>query len=379
MDHAGLTEGGNMTAIADKATDTDGVWAVIPRDSIPALRTVEQDGVTHVLGELRDFRWHEELAAFLPPSAELGISWVRLRSGETLDIHVHPIQSMMIFFEGSGTLNGDLVRQVSAGDVVVVPPGCHHGFISGPQGLSGISIQFGEGLYTRPAEPRVLFADQSTSEVGAHAELLAWNRARIEEFGRLPVFDLLADGTLEDAARRKVYQDALQIWVDGNQTLLFSRQASVRDPLFVKVFFGHMTEELGHDVLHADRADGGTPDVDDADTAPFRDAIMEAITDWFAHQMFVLDDIEKAAVVHLVIENASSVYHREAMPVLAKYLNNNYFELHVEADDGHAAIGEELIRQAGPRTYQRLEQVLGEAWMMIGAMTNRLVELTRAG
>ena len=107
--------------------------------------------------------------------------------------------------------------------------------------------------------------------------------------------------------------------------------------------------------------------------------VARPITEWFAHQMFVLDDIEKAAVVHLVIENASSVYHRKAMPVLAKYLNNNYFELHVEADDEHAAMGEELIRKASPRTYERLEQILGEAWVMIGAMTNRLVELTRAG
>ncbi|WP_155769581.1 hypothetical protein [Mycobacterium asiaticum] len=365
-----------MTALADELNEAAGtLWDVVPRDSIPAIRTVEQDGVTHVLGELRDFRWHQGLAEFLPPGSEFGISWVRLQAGETLDVHVHPIQSMMIFFAGSGTLNGDLTRQVGAGNVVVVPPGCHHGFTAGRQGLSGISIQFGAGLYTEPEQPRVLFADPA-AEAGAHAQLLAWNRDRIEEFGRLPVFDLLADGTLEDPTKRKVYQDALQIWVDGNQTLLFSRQASVRDPIFEKAFFGHMTEELGHDVLHADRAD---PDEENAaDQEQFRDPIIEAVTDWFAHQMFVLDDVEKAAIVHLVIENASSVYHRKAMPVLAKYLNNNYFELHVEADDEHAAIGEELIRRAGPRTYQRLQQVLGEAWAMIGAMTNRLVELTRA-
>ncbi|MCV7197938.1 hypothetical protein [Mycobacterium angelicum] len=355
-----------MTTVAN---ERDVLCGVVPREAIPAIRSVEQDGVIHALGELRDFRWHHALAGFLPPSSEFAISWVRLGSGEQLDTHVHPIQSMMIFFEGWGTLDGDITRQVAGGDVVVVPPGCHHGFVAGPEGLSGVSIQFGTGLYTNPEEPRVLFADEST----AHAKLLAWNRERIEEFGRLPVFDLLADGTLEDPYKRKRYQDALQIWVDGNQTLLFSRQASVRDQLFEKVFFGHMTEELGHDALHADRAD-----VADPDEPPFRDAIMEAITEWFAHQMFVLDDVEKAAIVHLVIENASSVYHRKAMPILAKYLNNNYFELHVEADDEHAAMGEELVRKVGPRTYERLEQVLGQAWTMIGAMTNRLVELTRA-
>ncbi len=353
-------------------TDGDVVLGLVPRETIPAIHTVEQDGVTHPLGELRDLRWHAALEAFLPPSSEFSISWVRLKAGEKLDVHVHPIQSMMIFFEGSGTLEGDLTRQLAAGDVVVVPSGRHHGFVGGPQGLSGLSIQFGSGLYTKPDEPRVLFADDES----AHARLLEWNRARIEEFGRLPVFDLLADGTLEDAEKRKAYQAALQIWVDGNQTLLYSRQASVRDPIFDKAFFGHMTEELGHDVLHKDSTDGDGSD--DREAPAFRDPIMEAITEWFAHQMFVLDDIEKAAIVHLVIENASSVYHRKAMPVLAKYLNNNYFELHVEADDEHAAMGEELVRKAGPRTYERLEQILAQAWSMIGAMTNRLVELTRA-
>lgn len=360
-----------MTAVAGEAKETGVRCRVIPRDAIPAVHSVEQDGVTHLLGELRDFRWHPVLQKFLAASSELAVSWVQLRPGETLDVHVHPIQSMMIFCEGSGTLNGDLIRPLAGGDVVVVPAGCHHGFIGGPQGLSGLSIQFGSGLYTEPDDPRVLFSD----DADAHARLLDWNRARIAEFGDLPIFGLLADGTLEDATKRKVYQDALQIWVNGNQTLLFSRQASVRDPHFEEVFFGHMTEELGHHALHADRSDAEDPN---PSGPSFRDPIMEAITDWFAHQMFVLDDVEKAAVVHLVIENASSVYHRQAMPVLAKYLNNNYFELHVEADDEHAAIGEELVRKAGPRTYARLEEILGEAWQMIGAMTDRLVELTRA-
>jgi hypothetical protein len=105
---------------------------------------------------------------------------------------------------------------------------------------------------------------------------------------------------------------------------------------------------------------------------------MEAITNWFTYQMFVLDNTEKAAIVHLVIENASAAYHERSMPVLGKYMKNEYFEVHVEADSEHARMGEELLRNESPRTYARLRHIVGEAWDMIGAMTDRLVEITRA-
>jgi len=109
-----------------------------------------------------------------------------------------------------------------------------------------------------------------------------------------------------------------------------------------------------------------------------RDSIMEAITNWFTYQMFVLDNAEKAAIIHLVIENASAAYHRAARPVLGKYVNNHYFDVHIDGDAEHAAMGERLLGRETPQTYARLKSVVDEAWNMIGAMTDRVVELTRA-
>jgi mannose-6-phosphate isomerase-like protein (cupin superfamily) len=342
---------------------------VISRDAIPPLHSVEQDGEIHELGELRDFRWNDQLRSFMPASSRFSVSWVRLKHEEVLQPHVHPIHSMMVFYAGSGRMLGDLNRPVAKEDVVVVPAGCAHGFVGGPDGLYGLSIQFGEGLYTDPDKPRVMFMDDEHSL----SSLLAYNEERVREFARRPIFELLADGTLADPARRKVYLDALQIWVDGNQALLFSRQATCMDPAYSKMFLRHMQEELGHDVLHKERADGAQ-----APDARPTDSVLEAITNWFAYQMYVLDNAEKTAVIHLVIENASSVYHTRAMPVLSKYISQEYFDVHVEADDEHAAMGVELLRNESPQTYARLRQVVGEAWDMIGAMTDRLVELTRA-
>jgi quercetin dioxygenase-like cupin family protein len=341
---------------------------VIARDTIPPIYEVEQGGELHSLGELRDFRWNDQLREFMSGAEDLSISWVQLAEGEILEPHRHPTQSMMVFYGGGGELLGDRQGPVCEGDVVVVPPGREHGFKGGPNGLFALSIQFGAGLYTTPAKPRVVFSDEDASL----NSLLAYNQARLAEFVQRPIFELLSDGTLDDPAKRKVYLDSLQIWVDGNQTLLFSRQATTQDPAFEGMFLRHMKDEMGHDLMHKDRADGSSTQT------RARDPLMEAITSWFAYQMYVLDNAEKTAVIHLVIENASSAYHRSARPALAKYVNDAYFELHVEADDGHAAMGVEALRSESPRTYARLRTVIGEAWDMIGAMTDRVTELTRA-
>lgn len=341
---------------------------VVAKATIPPIHEVEEGGEIHSLGELRDFRWSDQLRSFMPSPDDLSISWVQLADGETLAPHRHPTQSMMVFYAGAGQMLGDRQGAVKEGDVVVVPAGREHGFRGGPGGLYALSIQFGKGLYTDPGAPRVHFS----TEADSFDALLAYNEERVVEFTKRPIFELFLDGTLDDAKRRKVFMDTLQIWVDGNQMLLFSRQATTRDPAYERVFLEHMREELGHEVMHRNRADGTGHD------AKVRDPIMEAITNWFAYQMYVLDNAEKTAIIHLVIERASAAYHRRARPALAKYLNEEYFEVHVDADDGHAAMGENLLRQAAPRSYASLRRIIGEAWDMIGAMTDRVEQVTRA-
>lgn len=343
---------------------------IVKRNTIPPIHSVEHDGATHCLGELRDFRWSDELKSFMAAAEDLSVSWVALADGETLEPHVHPIQSMMIVYAGGGVMLGDLSQAISEGDVVVVPPGRLHGFRGGKDGLFALSIQFGAGLYTAPEKPRVVFAADEEESLAA---VLAYNQKRLDAFARRPLFDLLADGTLDDPTKRQAYLDNLQIWVDGNQRLLFSRQASCTDDAFAGVFLQHMHDEMGHDVMHKDRADGGG-----VEPRRCRDAVLEAITDWFSHQMFVLDNAEKTAIIHLVIENASFVYHQKAMPVLGKYVNEHYFEVHVTADDGHAALGVELLQNESPRSYARIRRIIAEAWDMVDAMIDRVAELTRA-
>jgi quercetin dioxygenase-like cupin family protein len=342
---------------------------IVSREEIPAIYTVEHEGKIHNLGELRDFQWHSILKDFMPPTSELSISWVQLKESEILQPHVHPIQSMMIFYQGNGKMLGQMPQNVSAGDIVVVPPGCEHGFVGGPQGLYALSIQFGEGLYTKSDMSRVSFSEeQFTLE-----QLMAYNQECLQQFLQKPFFAMLQDSTLEDPEKLQTFLNAMQIWVDGNQTLLFTRQATVKEEIYQKVFLEHMFEEIGHEKLHADNVvseDKNTKKI------TIHDPILEAITNWFPYQMLILDNIEKAAIIHLVIENASVCYHTIAKPHLAKYINTEYFDVHITADSEHAALGEMLLQNQNSRTYIRLREIINQAWEMLGAMTDRVVYLT---
>ena len=347
---------------------------IVDRSSIPAIHSVEQGGKQHSVGELRDFRWQELLKRFMPPASELSISWVALAPQEVLEPHVHPIQSMMIFYRGSGQLLGQKAQSLREGDVVVVPAGCEHGFVGGPDGLYALSVQFGEGLYTEPTTPLVVFAaDEYDLD-----QLVAHNEARLQEFHGKRIFSIMRDGTLEDPIKRRTFLDALQIWVDGNQTLLFTRQATCRDPFYEPIFFKHLQEEVGHEVLHANREDDGRSALEDPSPPAMRDPALEAITSWFPYQMLMLDNIEKVAIIHLVIEHASIAYHQLAKPHLARYVNTEYFDVHIEADSEHAALGVDLLQNQSAKTYLRLKEIVDEAWDMLGAMVDRVTDLTLA-
>lgn len=340
---------------------------IISRNAIPPIHQIDQGGEIHSLGELRDFRWNDQLRDFMPPASEFSVSWVQLSDGEVLQPHVHPIQSLMVFYAGSGRMLGDLERSVSGGDVVVVPPGRQHGFVGGRDGLYALSIQFGEGLYTAPEKPRVMFADTQHTLTA----LLEYNGKRLNEFVQRPIFDVLSDGTLEDPLRRKAYLDSMQVWLDGNQALLLSRQANCAEPTYARLFARHLEQGLAQGALKKARHFESTRE-------RLRDPVLEATTNWFSYQMYLLDNAEKTALVHLVIETANAAYQQHAEPVLAKYVSDQFFGTPPSTGFDPAALGQELLKNESARSYARLQQITGEAWDMIGAMTDRVVELTLA-
>lgn len=135
---------------------------VIERNSIPAIHSVTQDGVVHHVGELRDFRWHDTLKEFLPSDKMISFSWVRLKPGDSLAPHQHPMKSMIILVKGSARLLGQKNVLLKEGDIVITPPWCSHGF-EAIEDSYGFSIQFEEGIYTDPENARVRFLEEEES------------------------------------------------------------------------------------------------------------------------------------------------------------------------------------------------------------------------
>jgi quercetin dioxygenase-like cupin family protein len=133
---------------------------IVPRKDVQAVTEVVEDGERHFLGEQRDFRRHPALAEFLADTVRLGVAWVRLGPGQTLEPHRHPTRSMIVVCRGQGLLlDGDEQLPLNEGDIVLVPEGYPHGFRGlEPSGVEGLSLQFeGLGLYEDVENARVNF------------------------------------------------------------------------------------------------------------------------------------------------------------------------------------------------------------------------------
>lgn len=337
--------------------------ATIRRDEIPAIFEVEQNGKKYILGEHRDFRRHNLLANFLPAQARLAISWVHLEPEQVLEPHVHPIDSMILVCRGQGKLLGQINTDLAEGDTVIVPSGCEHGFQgSYPQGISALSIQFEEqGLYENPEKPLVKFSAESEWR-----SLINFNSHRLANHLQHSFFQMLTDGTLENLRQREMFFDCLQAWSSHFQTLIFARQSACADDKYQRMFLQHLQEEIGHDLLLA------------AEREPKKrlwDATIEATASWFISRMLVLDNIEKTAIVHLVLETSASEFHSLAKNALARFGKLKYFDIHAEVDCEHVELGTELLKNQTHQTYSRLKTVIEQAWDMLDTMLERMTEL----
>jgi len=356
----------SQDSVFEKQTESNEPVRITARDDIPAITEIEHDGKIEKLGEVRDFRWHDVLKGFLPSDDIASFSWVKLAPGEILAAHKHSVGSMIIVCEGKGEFIVGDPRPLREGDIVTVPAGQLHAFrASPPDGFRALSIQFGTGLYTDPENPRVTFDEASSSL----ESLIRLNNENIERFKQTRFLTMLTDGTLKNTHKRQRYIDALQIWSDKNQDLLFVRQATTLNKTFSTMFLEHLFEEVGHDEMHADRHEKF-----EASNTLKEDPVIEAIADWFICQMFREDNIAKTALIHLIIENASNIYHVKARPVLADTINDEYFKEH-EADSRHAEMGMKLLRHLSSEQYRYLHQVINKGWKMLISMTDRVCTL----
>jgi hypothetical protein len=209
-------------------------------------------------------------------------------------------------------------------------------------------------------------ADLDDKAVSGVDELLRHNETYYQLFISRPFFKMIESGVLNrDEKKRAVFFNLVQIFSDYFQTMIQSRQASCRDERFSPIFLKHFFEELGHDDLLRQRKK----------ITNAWDPIIVAVCTWFVHQMQVLDNIEKAVVMHLVLEKTGDYYHSLGNKMLSQHTESNYFEVHAEHDEDHASMITDLLPGYPAFIYQRLSVLLKESWEMMYTMVDRVHDI----
>jgi hypothetical protein len=180
-----------------------------------------------------------------------------------------------------------------------------------------------------------------------------------------PYFRMIREGGLDSERMRGLFRDRLRVFCDAFQTFLFVRQATCEDESYKGVFAEHLLEEIGHNDLM--KVTG--------EKRRF-DAVLEATSNWFCHQMLVQDNVGKAAI-HLVLETGGDYFHNLAKPTFDEDVSAEYFRTHAEDDERHKQMSIDLLGNQTPSTYERLDQTVVDAWNMIDAMTRRIHELVQ--
>lgn len=338
---------------------------IIARNDLASINEAIVDGQVHDLGVVKIFAQHPELAQFIPASSNLAISWVRLEGGQVLPVHKHPEPSLILVCEGSGRTMGSTHRDVSAGDIVLVPSDTWHGFEGTHLGFWALSIQFnGQALYENADEPNVAF---TPAESHPADQLLEDNKNYLEEFRTSKLLRLIDDPSLADHDVRERLLDCQQTWSDVFQDLLHLRVAMTMDPEHKHVALDHLVEELGHN--------NNLRNQRQSRHRPVTDPTFLSIMDWFREQMLYRSDMVRTLLMHVVLEGSGEIWHRNAARA---FPDLPHFEDHGEDDGDHVTMGLDLLNRASLTEIEELREALAEGWKMITQLCDRIAFIALA-
>jgi quercetin dioxygenase-like cupin family protein len=347
---------------------------VVRRQDMPAIHTVIENGREQVLGILKEFRRHEAMSAFLPKDFSVAIAWVHLDPGQTLETHVHPVDSMILICRGKALAFGDYVGDLNEGDGLLVPHGSRHGFTgAGEDGFWGLSIQFNSrGLYEDLDDPWAKFLDLEAVRLpptndGPLDALFANNARHLDHFAKHRLFSMVANGDFDSEKKRERFFDCFQVWSDHFQHMVLARAALTMDRRFGAVARGHLTDELGHDdVLSSARQAG----------RQLWDPVLESLCSWFPWKVMTSSDEERLVLVHLVVEASATVFYQQTARLFQASKAHRHFDLHGHTvDNRHVELGTDLLRKMPVGDVGRLLDIQQRGWDTLGAVFARIADL----
>ncbi len=339
---------------------------IIKHDTIPPLPGDCDGGVQHLKG-IRDLSRSPEVREFIPDGAQFSPTWLALNATETLSSWNCRTPTLLVACSGSGEISCDQEYwKLGPGQIALVHPGTRLGVSPGPSGIGILKVELAphaEGsAYAGDATRASLL--NTTHAPRALDELLSYNNTRVEEFRASPLIEILTGGRLTHESVRGTYFEQRHVWLLGCQNALFARQSSCDDPKFSSEFTTDLREELAlHDILASDRR---RPD-----------PALSALAGWFSYQMYVVDDVEKLALTHLVLAQANGV--------------REIGELRAFGGDstGAARAEDQVVARMNRRmesaraildvqtedALRRVQKTLAEGWDMAQAAAERLAEL----
>jgi hypothetical protein len=191
------------------------------------------------------------------------------------------------------------------------------------------------------------------------------NEQRQREYEASDLIRLLTDVSTTDETKKAVLT-YLQPWSNAFQRMISARVTFESDPELRALALEHQEEEIGHDkILARSRAD---------DRQLVWDPVIEAGASWFVDQFAVLPGVQRAVLAHLALEAGSLVFSQAGTRA---FPDDEYFDLHDEADVEHLEMGYELLRRRGDWTVDGVVEVLDRAWQVIGVVSDRIAERAR--
>ncbi|WP_372666840.1 hypothetical protein [Amycolatopsis kentuckyensis] len=191
------------------------------------------------------------------------------------------------------------------------------------------------------------------------------NEQRQREYEASDLIRLLTDASTTDDTKKAVLT-YLQPWSNAFQRMISARVTFESDPELRALALEHQEEEIGHDkILARSRAD---------DRQLVWDPVIEAGASWFVDQFGILPGVQRAVLAHLALEAGSLVFSQAGTRAFPE---DEYFDLHDEADVEHLEMGYELLRRRNDWTVDDVVTVLDRAWQVIGVVSDRIAECAR--
>lgn len=198
--------------------------------------------------------------------------------------------------------------------------------------------------------------------------LLNKNLEYSNTFKQSSLMSLIVDESMQKPECRRRLLDCIQVFSNYFQKTVMLRLVLNDNSSHIKIAQTHLAEEFGHDIsLMHDRND----------REPIWDPILEASSAWFSWKMLTLDNYEKTILVHQVLEESANIFFVKANQVMLRYNETEYFKIHAEIDDEHAAMGISLLKDLTSAQYLNLAIIQQQGWDVLNVVCNRIAELTR--